>query len=79
MRLVVIGGQRPQDWYPVFVVVPGGCGHGEDALGDPGGNALECSAAALLQARLALEASLTDSMNWRTALSCGSARRTAPT
>ena len=41
MGSVVIGDQRPGDWGAGLVVVPDGCGHGQDALRDPDRYSLE--------------------------------------
>src|SRR5258708_13397935 len=52
---VVIGDQRPGDRLPGLVVVPDGGGHGQDALGDPDGDALEGAPAVCFEVELAFE------------------------
>src|SRR5258708_34521446 len=51
---VVVGDQRPGDQGAGLVVVPDRRGHGQDALGDPDGDASEGPAAVGLQDELAL-------------------------
>jgi hypothetical protein len=52
---VVVGDQRPGDRGAGFVVVPGGGGHGQDALGDPDGDSFEGPPAVDFQVELAVE------------------------
>ena len=52
---MVIGDQRPGDRGAGLVVVPDGGGHGQDALGDADGDALEGAPAVGFEVELALE------------------------
>jgi hypothetical protein len=55
MVSVVVGGQRACDRGVGVVVVPDGGGHGQDALGDADGDALEGAPAVSFEVELAFE------------------------
>ena len=52
---VVVGDERPGDGLTGLVVVPDGGGHGQDALGDAGGDAFEGPAAVGFEVELVFE------------------------
>jgi hypothetical protein len=52
---VVVGGQCAHDWLAGVVVVPDGCGEGEDALQDADGHAAGGAAVVPFKVELALE------------------------
>ena len=55
MGSVVVGGQRPFGGLAGRPVVPDGCGHGQQALGDTGVEAFGGAAAVAFEVELALE------------------------